>query len=307
MGYALQQKRFEIVRPTQDHRTLALKKWLEKQVLNEKFLELELSQALQSKLDIRSIARQFSTTLSTYIDHSGIQVSTTDAKVVTVEGKTGQYTEVVDLILDEKRFGTVTLMAQQPINQWSAIFFRYLARYLVHPVRNAQLIESLRLQTMTDPLTQTFNRAALEHDLHHEMARSTREGTPFTVVMLDIDHFKRINDRYGHQVGDQVLIELSNHIRGEIRDSDSLYRYGGEEFTLILRNTELEDGVKKVEALLNQCKNQHYSEADPDLRVTLSAGITSWRDHDAHNAMIERADQALYHSKESGRDRATAK
>lgn len=305
MGYALHKNQFEVIEPTGDQRTAELKKWMKKQVLNEKFLELELSQALQTKLDIRSIADHFSKTLSIYIDHSGVQIQVSGSKVVTLEGQTGFFTESVDLILDEKQIGTVTLLTQKPINPWAAIFFRYLAQYLVHPIKNAQLIESLRQQTMTDHLTQAFNRTALEHDLEQEIARSVREKTPFTVVMLDIDHFKKINDRYGHQAGDQVLVELSNHIRNKIRDADSFYRYGGEEFILILRNTRLEDGLNKVELLLKQCRNESCIDIDSELRITISAGITAWRQGDQGHTLLNRADQALYHAKESGRDRVT--
>jgi diguanylate cyclase (GGDEF)-like protein len=306
MGYAFQNKALKVVHPIQQARNEKLEKWLKNHMLNEKFLELELSQKLQSKLDIPSIASHFSEMLSTYVDHAGIQIDCSSSTVVTLEGQIAQYREVVDLILDNERLGHITLMSRQPINQWSAIFFRYLARYLVYPVKNAMLVESLHLQTITDPLTKAYNRTALGHDLAQELARSRRDGSDFTVVMLDIDHFKNINDSYGHQAGDHVLIELSAQVRDLIRESDSFYRYGGEEFTLLLRNIGPAESMKKVKAILAHCRTQPCTEIDEALRITLSAGIASWNSEDQENSLIQRADHALYISKESGRDQVNA-
>ena len=309
MGYALQQNDLSLVHSSSQvplQPVSEIEQHIKKHVLNDKFIELELSQELQTKLDIHSIIKHFSGTISRFIKHSGVQISTIDSNMVAIAGSTAVHHEHVDLILDGEKFGVVTLMTRQSLNDWAAIFFRYLARYLVYPIKNALLIQTLKAQTVTDPLTQAFNRTALDHDLQHEISYSSRYQTPLTVAMIDIDHFKRVNDQYGHTTGDRVLVEVADQIRAQIRKTDSLYRYGGEEFTLILRDTPLEDAISKVESILSHCSQHRCPDIDPDLHITLSAGVTTWAGRGDHGKqMIERADEALYCSKEYGRDQAT--
>jgi len=306
MGYALKQNEFEFVHSLHRQQGVGNELLLQERALNEKFLELNLSQELQSKLDFKSILHCFSKTLSDFVPHSGVCLSAPNGHPSEmVEGDEGRYQEAVDLILNEEKFGTITLMDQKPLNEWAAIFFRYLARYLVYPVKNAMLVQSLREQALTDPLTGLQNRAALRHDLELELKRSARSETPFTLTMIDIDHFKQVNDQYGHPMGDQVLRTVSQIIQQMVRESDGVYRYGGEEFTLLLRNNSLEQGQYKVSSILARSRMRQYTEVDPALRVTLSAGISAWQPDDSMEAMIERADRALYRSKSNGRDQVT--
>lgn len=306
MGYALQQNEFEFVHTLHKQQGIGNELLLQEQVLNEKFLELNLSQELQSKLDIKSIIHCFSITLSDFVPHSGIRISTPNGHPAEVmEGTQGRYQENVDLILNEEKFGTITLMNRKPLNEWAAIFFRYLARYLVYPVKNTLLVQSLREQALTDPLTGLQNRAALHHDLNLELKLAARSNASFTLTMIDIDHFKQVNDRYGHPMGDKVLKTVSQIIRQLVRESDGVYRYGGEEFTLLLRNNSIEQGQYKVGSILARSRMRQYTEVDPALRVTLSAGITEWHPGDSMETMIDRADRALYHSKANGRDQFT--
>ena len=306
MGYALQQNEFEFVHSLHNQQGVGDELLLQERALNEKFLELNLSQELQSKLDIKSILHCFSNTLSDFVPHSGIRISTLNGHPAEItEGAQGRYQENVDLILNEEKFGTITLMDRKPLNEWAAIFFRYLARYLVYPVKNTLLIQSLQKQALTDPLTGLQNRAALHHDLNLELKLSARSNTPFTLTMIDIDHFKQVNDRYGHPMGDQVLKTVSQIIRQLVRESDGVYRFGGEEFTLLLRNNSMKQGQYKVGSILARSRMRQYTEVDPALRVTLSAGITQWMPGDSMETLLDRADRALYHSKSSGRDQVT--
>ncbi len=308
MGYALP---IDEINPLQSaaiatRSTTTVSLELERQRLNSRYLELALAQELQSTLSIDTIIQRFSTLIAPHIDHSGIQLTTTESKVVTLEGERSRHQEAVELILEGESFGTVTLMKRQPIHHSAAIYFRYLARYLVYPIKNALLIHSLQLQTVTDPLTGAFNRTALNHDLHQEVERAERYQAPVTVVMLDIDHFKRINDRYGHSAGDQVIATIAGAIREQIRNVDSLYRYGGEEFTLLLRDTPERQGAIKVAAILERLRRLSWKEIDPDLVVTMSAGVAEWQPHEEGHSLIERADQLLYRAKEQGRDRVVS-
>lgn len=309
MGYALQHSELSLVHRSHQAPLLStaeMEKRIKQRILNDKYIELELSQELQSKLDIHSIINHFSQSIGRFIEHSGIQVSTVDSNIVAIAGSAAPRSEQVELILDGEQFGTVTLMTRHTLSGWAAIFFRYLARYLVYPIKNALLIQTLKAQSVTDPLTRAYNRTALDHDLQQDVAYTARYNKPLTVAMIDIDHFKRVNDQYGHTTGDQVLVEVANQIRAQIRKTDSLYRYGGEEFTLILRDTPLQSATRKVESILSHCSRHRCPEIDPELQITLSAGVSAWAGHsDCGASMIERADEALYCSKEYGRDQVT--
>jgi len=138
-----------------------------------------------------------------------------------------------------------------------------------------------------------------------EIERASRFGRPMSLLILDLDKFKDVNDNHGHQRGDSVLIELATRIKSAIREVDTLARYGGEEFVLILPETDL-SGAEQAAEKVNELVRQHpFGSADePRLRVTISIGIAVYPDHgDSPAALIKAADTALYAAKAGGRDR----
>lgn len=156
-------------------------------------------------------------------------------------------------------------------------------------------------QAMRDPLTGTFNRQALVKYLEREFAQGIRGNHAFSVVMLDVDHFKKINDKYGHPVGDQVLIQLCRRIEGLIRPYDVLARYGGEEFFIVMPGTPLPAALLAAQRILVDAVRVSDSSL-PDF--TISMGVAEWRPTDLSiAALISRADVALYLAKENGRNR----
>ncbi len=277
----------------------------QKQPLHDQHLALKLCQELQANLDIDVILARFSSALSSYVRHSGVQLAAASMDGVALQGEEGFYRESIKLVDGEEPLGAVTMMRQSPIVHWEATLFADLAKHLLYPVKHALLVQGLRLQMVMDPLTQAFNRTTLEHDLGLEVERSARYNTPFVVVMIDIDHFKQVNDRYGHAAGDQVLKGMSCYVKQQIRNSDSLYRYGGEEFMLLLRNTTLQRARQRLEKLLDHFRGREWSEVEVGLQITLSAGVASWTSGESVQSLIEQADQALYLSKANGRDQIT--
>ncbi len=171
-------------------------------------------------------------------------------------------------------------------------------------------VKHLKLKSRHDPLTGVLNRSAMEEDLPLEFARSKRYGRPFSIIMTDIDFFKKVNDRYGHVIGDDVLRSFSRLIKRGIREVDSLYRYGGEEFLILLPETTLESASivaerlrKGIEAHLLKSKDDSAIE----IRITASFGVTSWRESDSSYVdVVERADKALYCAKQSGRNQVVS-
>jgi diguanylate cyclase (GGDEF)-like protein len=170
---------------------------------------------------------------------------------------------------------------------------------------NLKLQESLLIQSIRDPLTGLFNRRHLEETLERELRRAARNQRFLGAIMLDIDYFKQFNDTYGHGTGDALLRELGKFIQVRMRKEDIAYRYGGEEFTLILPETSLEVTRRRAERLREDVKclgaNLQGLSVKP---VTLSFGVAGFPEHGATAAeLLRAADEALYRAKATGRDR----
>lgn len=166
--------------------------------------------------------------------------------------------------------------------------------------------ENLELLAITDPLTRAYNRRYLELRLEEELARAKRYGVPLSLMMLDIDRFKRVNDEFGHSVGDDALKELVDVVSGIVRETEIISRYGGEEFIVVLPQTGGEHGAAVAERA-RQTVEEHLfcDESTPDgIRLTVSAGVAMYpSDAAAAKALIEAADLALYDAKRAGRNR----
>ncbi|HEK1648477.1 diguanylate cyclase DgcP [Pseudomonas aeruginosa] len=164
-------------------------------------------------------------------------------------------------------------------------------------------LEDQRQKALTDPLTGLPNRAALSERLEQEVTRRHRDGGDLLLAVLDIDHFKRINDDFGHLAGDKVLKIIAGELRKRLRQADFIARFGGEEFVVLLPATSLEAGRQLLERLRAAIAACPFHFKGEPLSITCSAGITAFEGNEAGEAVFERADQALYRAKRAGRDR----
>jgi len=156
----------------------------------------------------------------------------------------------------------------------------------------------------TDVLTFLPNRRKIIGDLQEEVIRSTRYGTPLSISLLDIDHFKKVNDTYGHTTGDDVLRTIAARLREQIRHPDTIGRYGGEEFLIVLPNSESKAAVEQASRLCQHVRTLQVVSNDHILSITISIGIAQYRiGHENWEQFLHRADMALYQAKNSGRDR----
>ncbi|WP_083566257.1 sensor domain-containing diguanylate cyclase [Domibacillus mangrovi] len=151
----------------------------------------------------------------------------------------------------------------------------------------------------TDRLTQIPNRVRLDYVLENELKRAQNEFIPFSVILLDVDHFKEVNDQFGHQVGDIVLIEAAKLLKDNMKDMDTVGRWGGEEFLVICPQTTLEDALQLSKKLRKQLENHRFPIVE---RKTCSFGVTCYVQGDTLNTLISRCDKALYHAKDRGRN-----
>jgi diguanylate cyclase (GGDEF)-like protein len=172
----------------------------------------------------------------------------------------------------------------------------------------AESAAQLRDLSVRDPLTGLFNRRYLEETLEREVSRASRAGTPLTVLMLDIDHFKSYNDSYGHSVGDELLRQVGAVLRNATRGSDLACRYGGEEFILLLPEAAPPAGLARAEQIREQVGALRMTAGGRGVApVTFSIGLAAFpADGATGQALVQRADEALYAAKRAGRDRVMA-
>ncbi len=180
-----------------------------------------------------------------------------------------------------------------------------VAENLAISIANMQLRETLKAQTVRDPLTGLYNRRFLDETLEREASRALRREAPMAVVMIDIDHFKSYNDRFGHDAGDAVLRGVANSLTTRVRKGDIVCRFGGEEFTVIMPEISLEKAVECAERLRGEVAACSFDHRGTKLdSVTVSLGIAMFPDHSRRvEAVVELADGALYRAKEEGRNR----
>ncbi len=213
---------------------------------------------------------------------------------------------VTPLLAEDRPIGV--LAAEHSMRHGSRIEERVVAmvaQFSAHAalaLDNAWLLEQVQEMAETDGLTGVANRRTFEATLDREVTRAFRNGDNLSLVMVDIDHFKRLNDTYGHQKGDEVLRAVADNLSRECRDFDTVARYGGEEFAVIL------PGCGEVEALeIAERLREAVMEADTGVAVSSSAGVATYPVHAASpGRLVEAADAALYESKRAGRNRVTA-
>jgi diguanylate cyclase (GGDEF)-like protein len=195
-----------------------------------------------------------------------------------------------------------------------AIFVFMVCSLSLETAIDLRRIFLLEQEIITDPLMGIYNRRYLDRRLTEEIQRARRYDVPFSVFLLDIDFFKKINDTYGHQIGDMVLKKLATVIIDSVRELDIVIRYGGEEILVILPNVRVSNAVELAHRLRQKVEETMLLEPDlrkdqPAIYVTVSIGVAGYRfsaDLDTASGVVERADKALYQAKNQGRNRVIA-
>lgn len=163
-------------------------------------------------------------------------------------------------------------------------------------------LDVLMKEARTDALTGLWNRRAFEENMAIQLAISQRYGNPFSIILFDVDHFKQINDVYGHHTGDQVLRQFAKVMADGVRASDLVTRYGGEEFAILLPQTDATGAAAIAERIRQKVEGLDFCVGRHQLRIHISAGVASVTAEDTSESLVSRADRALYHSKSAGRN-----
>jgi diguanylate cyclase (GGDEF)-like protein len=169
-----------------------------------------------------------------------------------------------------------------------------------------RMMEKLQRLAVTDGLTKLYNSRSFYSQLETEVDRFNRYRHPLALLLLDLDHFKEYNDSYGHLEGDKVLVRFSQIIKSCLRTNDSAYRYGGEEFTVILPETAGAEARTVAQRIRSALEAERFSpENGPDVQITISIGVTEYHSKEELSTFIQRADKAMYLSKQNGRNKVS--
>ncbi len=225
-----------------------------------------------------------------------------DIDIIVMTGYSGDYSyeEAInkgasDFVFKPVRFEELLLRLKRVLKE------RKLTNERVH------MLEKLKKLSITDGLTRLYNSRHFYNQLKGEVDRSNRYKHPLSLLILDIDRFKDYNDSFGHLEGDKVLVRIGQLIKPLLRKMDSAYRYGGEEFTVILPETEGNEAQTVAQRIRRAVKAEAYSpEGGESVSISISLGVTEYVPKEDVSDFIQRADKALYGSKESGRDRVSA-
>jgi len=168
---------------------------------------------------------------------------------------------------------------------------------------NAKLFERMQQLAITDGLTNLYNRRYFYMVLENEIERARRYASPLSLVMMDIDHFKRVNDKYGHLAGDDVLEAMAGLCKGLLRQADEMFRYGGEEFTILLPETNAELAMNVAERIRRTIAETVFNTDKEQVKISVSMGVTQFDpSYASPGDFIETADKALYEAKQAGRN-----
>jgi diguanylate cyclase (GGDEF)-like protein len=265
--------------------------------------ELQLVQALHGTLELEALVTLFGSELRSEIPHDGLRYRHPERALECGSGKIVANICSYRLQMAGEFLGDLQLSRRSRFSEAELALIETRLVSLLSPLRNALKYQAAIAACSLDFLTGAYNRRALETTLPREVELGHRHGLPLSLVMLDVDHFKAVNTHYGHMAGDQVLEGIVRCIKASVRSSDLLFRYGGEEFALLLSNTDGAGALRVAEKIRAAAASLVQATDGGEVAVTLSLGVTALRPTDTPGAMIARADRALRDAKRRGRNR----
>ncbi|MCW8825795.1 MAG: GGDEF domain-containing protein [Gammaproteobacteria bacterium] len=264
---------------------------------------ITLALALQTTLDIEAQLKILFNEIANYVSISGASFSHKELKLGHRIGDVARHSCSYNLELMNREIGTLEFSRSNRFEEDQLEIIEYLLSAALYPLNNAiEYFKALKL-AQRDPLTGISNRLALDETLEREINRSQRYDLPLSMMVIDLDHFKKINDSYGHSTGDLVLKEAVNCIERALRVSDQVFRFGGEEFVVLLTDTDIESSHVVAERIRTCIKSSPIINNEMEIYFSASIGIAELGDSDTEQSLFDHADSALYQAKSEGRDR----
>ncbi len=264
---------------------------------------LRISTALQASLHVKDVIHAFANEIRRIVRGVSLRYQNRARQILIEDGSKQPHHCSYELNLLDDSLGEVVFTRGQPLSEHEQELLEVLLCALVYPLRNALLYEQALTQALKDPLTGINNRASMDAYLKHQVLVAERHKNLLSLIMLDIDLFKSINDTFGHVVGDVVLRAIADAIVNCTRDSDVVFRYGGEEFVVILTNTGGEGAAFLAERIRQSVAALEIEVLANHTSITVSAGVAQFRTGDLPTDLLSRADEMLYAAKTQGRNR----
>ena len=265
--------------------------------------QLRFSNLLLRSLDIGEVLRLFASEMMRDFTLESAIYRHTAFNIKMEFGDNGMHRCEYALAFNGESFGELQFTRNKRFAKRELERLEFSISSLIPALCNAlQYLNAMQTATR-DALTGVGNRVALEITGEREIAIARRTNQPTTILVLDIDHFKRINDRYGHSAGDRVLVETARRLRENCRESDSVFRFGGEEFVVLLSQTDENGAFAIAERIRNAIATMSTQYAQTGIHVTASIGIACLNRGEGLHAWFDRADRALYLAKQTGRNR----
>lgn len=265
-------------------------------------IRLSMSSHLQTSLELDRLITILFDEIRHAVEVHGIGYKNSAMNVKFYVGRKAKHQANYRLTTDEQDFGEICFSRGRRFREEELQVIESLLDLFIYPLRNALQYKEAIESALTDPLTGAGNRMALASALHREVQMAKRYDLELSVLMIDIDDFKQINDSYGHSAGDQVLRTVAEDIRSTVRNTDICFRYGGEEFLVLLPKTDLRKAgfiAQRIRSII-QTSTHVEGRKDP---ITVSIGAAELTPGLSQDDLIERADKALYCAKKTGKNK----
>lgn len=263
---------------------------------------MELSGSLQTTLEVDAVIELFANSLRTQFNYDTFNYHNKDKDIDIQFGKEpGRNRLKYDLNVLDTALGHICISRTSRFKKGEIVQIENLLATLLYPLRNALLYRAAVHSAFIDSLTGVKNRSAFDENFSRDIEFNRRKKSDLSLLVLDIDFFKGINDQYGHAVGDMVLKEIAATVEHTIRSSDALYRYGGEEFVVVLSDTSIAGAQRLARRIRRNVEDLRIKPLQ-GITITLSVGVSAMIQQDTPQSLFERADAALYQAKENGRN-----
>lgn len=263
---------------------------------------LKLTHVLQTTLNIEQVLELFFKHIQNSVPMSGLYYEHQAQQFSLQVGRDTPHHCDYRLITPDDDLGNIIFSRGKRFSEHEMATLESLLSTLIYPLRNALQYRQALQTAMNDPLTGAGNRIALDNALHRELQMAQRYDQALSILMIDIDHFKQINDTYGHAFGDTVLKEMVKAIDSVTRNTDMTFRYGGEEFVVILSKTEAKGAAVIGERIRKHIESLIVDEDGKKLQATVSIGASTLGPQEPVKSFFARADEALYCAKRNGRN-----
>ncbi|NMP33449.1 GGDEF domain-containing protein [Thalassotalea sp. M1531] len=255
---------------------------------------LALLEQLQTTLELDALISKFAMEASKYVEFSGLYFKTGEIEVTLRGSRKGKIERQFILAIGGQSIGTLSYAMNSPLSGSNTKILEELHQYLMHPINNAVMYQRAMMLAMQDGLTGLGNRRYFDEQLKRAMHQAKRNNSLVGILVADLNKFKAINDTYGHSVGDKVLIHFADALRVSVRDSDSIFRFGGDEFVILIEAASKESLDVMYHRIHSAVASDGYLEK---YQVSCSLGGTFMNRADTESSFFERADQALYRKK----------